>query len=135
MQTIKGVAASVIALIACPCHLPLTIPLLLALTSGTALGLWLASNQWLIWMASFVLFLGGLLLAVNWLGQGEQSAQCQLPAPPSSAHRRKATPTSNGHIQKRMSGAGAGTGGPTTNGHIQKRVSTPPAEGQKTPPR
>ena len=44
MQTMKGVGAGLVALITCPCHLPLTLPLLLTLTGGTAVGFWLAAN-------------------------------------------------------------------------------------------
>jgi mercuric ion transport protein len=45
LQTIKGSGVGLVALIACPCHLPLTLPLLLALSSGTAVGGWLTANQ------------------------------------------------------------------------------------------
>ena len=77
MQSIKGFVAATVALVACPCHLPLTIPLLLLLTSGSAVGVWLAANTWFVWVGSFVLFLGGLALAFLWLGQTE--AQCEAP--------------------------------------------------------
>ena len=80
MQMFKGTVAGLVALIACPCHLPLTIPALLVMTSGTALGIWLAANTWFVWIGSFVLFLGGLALAFLWLGQSETSGQCQVPA-------------------------------------------------------
>jgi len=69
-HTIKGYAAGVVAFVACPCHLPLTLPLILALTAGTAVGGWLAANTTLIYLAATVLFLGGLLLAGKWLMQG-----------------------------------------------------------------
>ncbi|MCB0083603.1 MAG: hypothetical protein KDE47_21835, partial [Caldilineaceae bacterium] len=41
---IRGVLAGAIALVACPCHLPLTFPILLAVTAGTAMSSWLANN-------------------------------------------------------------------------------------------
>lgn len=77
LQTIKGAGAGLVALIACPCHLPLTLPLLLALTSGTAVGGWLTANQWLVWVASIVLFIGGLALVVRWMNS--TGAHCEIP--------------------------------------------------------
>jgi hypothetical protein len=65
--TIRGFVAGAVALIACPCHLPLTLPILLVLTAGTAVGGWLANNSMLIYSISVVLFIGGLLLAGKWL--------------------------------------------------------------------
>lgn len=70
-QTVKGYVAGGVALIACPCHLPLTLPLILALTAGTAVGGWLSANQTLIYGAFTLLFLGGLLLAGKWLMFGD----------------------------------------------------------------
>lgn len=78
MQAIKGIAASLVAFIACPCHLPLTLPLLLSLTSGTA-GLWLAAHQQFMWIVSVVLFVGSAALAVRWLQQAQAGAQCASP--------------------------------------------------------
>lgn len=72
-HTIKGYATAGIALIACPCHLPLTLPLILALTAGTAFGGWLSANTTIVYIASGVLFVGGLLLAGKWL-MGDEAA-------------------------------------------------------------
>ena len=91
MQMIKGAAAGLVALVACPCHLPLTIPLLLLLTSGTAAGLWLATNQWFVWAASTALFVAGLGLAFLWLGRAATEDQCEIPQV-----RRAQAPGSNG---------------------------------------
>lgn len=79
MNSIKAILAAGIALIACPCHLPLTLPLLLALTGGSAVGLWLAHNQGLIWLAATGTFAGGLVLAFVWLSSDKQT-QCEIPA-------------------------------------------------------
>jgi hypothetical protein len=68
-QTIKGYVAGAIALIACPCHLPLTLPLFVGLTAGTALGSWLAGNYLMVFLLSTVIFIGGLLLSFRWLGR------------------------------------------------------------------
>ena len=68
-HTIKGYAAGAAAFIACPCHLPLTLPLLVALTAGTAFSRWLAGNTVLVGAISTVLFVAGLALALKWMGQ------------------------------------------------------------------
>lgn len=72
--TVRGYIAGAAAFVVCPCHLPLTLPLLLTLTAGTAVGGWLANNTTLIYVASAVLFIGGLLLAGKWLMTGETKA-------------------------------------------------------------
>ena len=83
---VRGYLATGVALVACPCHLVLTLPLLLTLTAGTALGAFLSRNTGLIIVASTATFIGGLLLAFRWLGEGEQT--CSLPAanPPNRNH-------------------------------------------------
>jgi mercuric ion transport protein len=70
-HTIKGYFMAVTAFIACPCHLPLTLPLLLGLTAGTALGTWLNQNVTLVYVLSTATFLGGLALALKWLGMSD----------------------------------------------------------------
>ncbi len=80
MNALKGYLATGIALIACPCHLLITLPLLLALTGGSAVGLWLAQNQGLVWLAVTGLFVGGLALAFVWLSQAQSEVQCEIPA-------------------------------------------------------
>ncbi len=68
MIKIKAYVAGVAAFIACPCHLPLTLPLLISLTAGTAFGAWLAAPGTLLLVGaiSTVIFIGGLALAFNW---------------------------------------------------------------------
>jgi len=77
MQAIKGVAAGLVALVACPCHLVFTLPLLLALTGGTAFGGWLLLNQRFIWLAATVIFIGGLMLAFYWIMQDQPANDCE----------------------------------------------------------
>jgi mercuric ion transport protein len=89
LHMIKGTLAGFVALIACPCHLPLTLPAILLLTSGTAAGLWLAANQWFVWLASLMLFVGGLGLAFLWINRDGAAARCEVPQ-----NRLKRTPTS-----------------------------------------
>jgi hypothetical protein len=68
---IKVYVASVVAFTACPCHLPFTLPLFVALTAGTAFSAWLADprNLLLVGAISTVIFAGGLALALKWSGQ------------------------------------------------------------------
>lgn len=80
MNSIQGYLAAGVALIACPCHLVATLPLLLALTGGSAIGLWLAQNQGLVWLAATGLFVSGLALAFVWLSQEQTDTQCEIPA-------------------------------------------------------
>ena len=68
---IKGYVAGFVAFIACPCHLPFTLPLLISLTAGTAFSAWLAAprNVFLVGTISTVIFIGGMALAFKWFNQ------------------------------------------------------------------
>jgi len=77
---VRGIVAAVVALIACPCHLILTLPLLLSLTAGTALGAFLEQHTWLLITVSTVVFVGGLYLALRW---GQET----VPVAPQTATR------------------------------------------------
>ena len=67
---IRGYVATGVVLILCPCHLVLTLPLLLSLTAGTAAGAFLEKNYYAVIAVSIIVFFGGLILAVRWLGSG-----------------------------------------------------------------
>lgn len=67
--TIRGYVAGVVAFVACPCHLPITLPLLLSLTAGTGLEAWLADNTITVAVISTGLFIAGLALAFKWIGE------------------------------------------------------------------
>jgi mercuric ion transport protein len=54
--------------LACPCHLPL----LLALTAGTAFGVFLANNAWLTVAVSVAYFVGALALGWRQLTQNRE---------------------------------------------------------------
>jgi len=69
--TVKGYVAGAVALIFCPCHLPITLPLLIALTAGTAFSAWLANNVFLVGAISTVVFVGGMVLAFKWTGEAK----------------------------------------------------------------
>ena len=65
---IRGYLAAGVALITCPCHLVLILPLILSVTAGTAVGGFLEQNYGFVIAASIIAFIGGLVLAFRWLG-------------------------------------------------------------------
>lgn len=79
---IKGGFMAVTAIVACPCHFPLTLPIIFGITGGTAFGAWMAQNTILIYTLATVYFIGGILLAVRWLSvdKGEGRANRRAPA-------------------------------------------------------
>ena len=68
-RTIRGYLAGIVAFMACPCHLPISLPLLIGLTGGAAFSAWLAHNLFLVAAVSMVLFIGAAALAIKWLNQ------------------------------------------------------------------
>jgi mercuric ion transport protein len=60
MKTLTGYLLTATALIACPCHLPFTLPLALALLGGTASGAALGANVWLVVAGATVYFVAAL---------------------------------------------------------------------------
>lgn len=71
---IRGYVAAGVALVACPCHLVLTLPLLLSLMAGTVLGAFLRENTWLVYGVTTALFVGGLFLTFRWMDQPAATA-------------------------------------------------------------
>ncbi|MCL6649866.1 MAG: hypothetical protein K6U89_16220 [Chloroflexi bacterium] len=81
MRTLAGWIVAATALLACPCHLPFTLPLLLALVGGTAVGSVILTNPDLvIVLATAYFFLGGVLAL--WLLSGRRAPAD--PTPPVS---------------------------------------------------
>ncbi len=64
MRKLWGYVLLVTAFLACPCHLPVTLPLLLAVLGGTSLGTFLAGHPELIGLAALVYFVTAL--AAGW---------------------------------------------------------------------
>lgn len=65
-RTVRPLVSGIVALVSCPCHLPLTLPLILSLTAGTVVGTWLAGNIPVIVGGSVVIFVSSLLLTLRW---------------------------------------------------------------------
>lgn len=66
-HTMKRIVAALVTFVACPCHLPITLPLLIALTAGTALGTWLENNLITVAVISTITLIGGSILAFKWI--------------------------------------------------------------------
>ena len=61
MTRVWGIALAVTGFIACPCHLPFTLPLLIGVLGGTGLGVGIAANVNLIYAVAtgyFILAIG-----------------------------------------------------------------------------
>jgi mercuric ion transport protein len=78
----SGLILTVSGFLACPCHLPLTLPWLLALLGGTSLGLFLRENTGVIVAAASVYFLvaivAGLVLLNQRTGGDDHSPCCPI---------------------------------------------------------
>jgi mercuric ion transport protein len=62
MRRIGGVALTVTGFLACPCHLIITLPLLISVLSGTALGSFLSRNTGLVYTGAGIYFVVALAL-------------------------------------------------------------------------
>lgn len=56
MRRIGGVVLTVTGLLACPCHLIITLPLLISLLAGTAAGSFLSRNTGLVYIGAGIYF-------------------------------------------------------------------------------
>jgi uncharacterized protein YneF (UPF0154 family) len=94
---IWGFLAAGIALITCPCHLVLILPLLLSLTAGTAVGAFLEKNYYTVIAVSIIVFFGGLILAIRLLGSGLSEDAPRSSGQPQTLMNR---PAHNGLLQQ-----------------------------------
>jgi len=67
MRRIGGVVLSVTGLLACPCHLIITLPRLFSLLAGTALGSFLSRNTGLVYTLAGIYFVVALALGAWFL--------------------------------------------------------------------
>jgi mercuric ion transport protein len=67
MRRIGGVALTVTGFLACPCHLIITLPLLISLLAGTALGSFLSRNTGLVYTGAGIYFVVALALGAWFL--------------------------------------------------------------------
>ncbi len=81
MRRIGGVVLTVTGLLACPCHLIVTVPLLLSLLAGTAVGSFLSRTTGLVYIGATIYFVVALALGAWFLfgparGNREMDAAC-----------------------------------------------------------
>lgn len=72
-QKIRSGAMFVAALVSCPCHLPATLPLVLALLAGTSAAAWIAQNAGWIYSVMAGVFILSLALGLVWSGSPKES--------------------------------------------------------------
>ncbi len=64
MTKIWGGVLTLTGFIACPCHLPLTLPLILGVLAGTGIGAFLSENQGLVYGVATGYFIVGIGVGV-----------------------------------------------------------------------
>ncbi len=95
MRRIGGIALTVTGFLACPCHLIITLPLLLSGLSGTALGSFLSRNSGLVYTGAGLYFVVALALGAWFLfgPKREGDAVCATCAPVASeTHAQERSP-------------------------------------------
>jgi mercuric ion transport protein len=98
MRRIGGVVLTMTGFLACPCHLIITLPLLISLLAGTALGSFLSRNTGLVYTGAGIYFVVALALGAWFLfgpkrGKREMDAACPTCAPVASeTHAQERSP-------------------------------------------
>jgi mercuric ion transport protein len=77
-EKIRIGVSGLIALVSCPCHLPITLPIILAITAGTSLGVWIANNTSMVLAISTVIFISSLLFTLRWSSAASEPGNCKL---------------------------------------------------------
>ncbi len=81
-RKVTGYVLGATAFLACPCHLPFTLPLLIVLLSGTAWGAFISENTYLIYGAATAYFVLGLWGGIRLAGRGgARKADCEACVP------------------------------------------------------
>lgn len=73
-QKIRSAVMYVVAFVSCPCHLPITLPLALALLAGTPLAVWIAQHVGWVYGGMAGMFLLSLALGFLWSGLSKENA-------------------------------------------------------------
>jgi mercuric ion transport protein len=77
MRRIGGVVLTVTGFLACPCHLIITLPLLISLLAGTDLGSFLSHNTGLVYAGAVIYFVVALALGSSLLF-GKSRPKCEV---------------------------------------------------------
>ena len=108
MRRIGGIALTVTGFLACPCHLIITLPLLLSLLAGTALGSFLSHNTGLVYAGASIYFvvtlaLGGSLLLGSKRSEHGVDTACPSCTPgDSETHAQELSAQSVNHTSTRI---------------------------------
>lgn len=73
-QKIRSGTMFIISLITCPCHLPITMPLILALLAGTPLAVWMTKNTGWVYGGMTLLFILSLASGFRWVRQVDRAS-------------------------------------------------------------
>ncbi len=91
MSRAWGGVLTVTGFVACPCHLPFTLPLVLGVLGGTGLGSFIGANTGLIYGVFTGYFIAGI--GVGWYllnrRQRTEGAVCRVPSRRVRANRRR----------------------------------------------
>ena len=91
MSRVWGGVLTVTGFVACPCHLPFTLPLVLGVLGGTGLGSFIGANTSLIYGVFTGYFIAGI--GVGWYllnrKQRVEEAVCRVPSRRVRANRRR----------------------------------------------
>ncbi len=91
MSRVWGGVLTVTGFVACPCHLPFTLPLVLGVLGGTGLGSFIGANTGLIYGVFTGYFIAGI--GVGWYllnrRQRAEGAVCSVPSRRVRASRRR----------------------------------------------
>ena len=82
MSRVWGGVLAVTGFIACPCHLPVTLPLILGVLGGTGIGGFIGANTGLIYGIFTGYFIVGIGVGVYLLNRKQRNAEgvvCELP--------------------------------------------------------
>ena len=75
MSNIWGGVLAVTGFVACPCHFPLTLPLLIGVLGGTGIGAGIAANVSLIYMVATGYFILAIGIGVYMLNRKKRNIQ------------------------------------------------------------
>ena len=68
-QKIRGRVMLVVSFVTCPCHLPITLPVVLTLLAGTPAAVWIGNHVGWVYGGMAILFVVSLGLGLRWILQ------------------------------------------------------------------
>ncbi len=101
MRRIGGIVLTVTGFLSCPCHLIITLPLLISLLAGTALGSFLSHNTGLVTAFAGIYFVVALTLGTAFLFGPKRQKRAAEPACPtcSPADAPESDPWQSSHLE------------------------------------